>query len=229
MPAGCPAHRKRKRNRALNIRERMKAELSGMVEIIQAALARLRDILGLGAEHRRRRDDPRARRGHRPAASRRRRETPPADRQARGIPISPASSPAPGASARSRCVIAALFIALPVAPFNPEIATSLAHTALLIAAIVLDRLDRDHRLAHPRGPLSAAVPARRRRQPARPQARHPGARAAPRRRHAADHRDGRRRADDVRAGAPIRREPVRVRRRRRPDRRPRRAAGALAI
>ena len=58
---------------ALTIHERMKAELSGMVEVIQAALTRLRDFLDwapnnvVGVHH------PGARRGPRAAASQRRR------------------------------------------------------------------------------------------------------------------------------------------------------------
>ena len=123
-------------------------------------------------------------------------------------------------------LIVALFIALPAAPFDREIATSLA-TALLIAAIVLigwSAITASHIVADL---YLLQFPARRRRQPARPQAHHAGARAAAGRRHAADHRDDRRRTDDLRARAPIRRQPVRLRRRCGPRGRLRGPAGAL--
>ncbi len=69
--------------------------------------------------------------------------------------------------------------------------------------------------------------ARHRGQPAGAQARHAGADPAAGRHHPRGSRHRLGRPDDLRAGAPVRRQPARLRRGRRPDPRPRDAAGAV--
>ena len=119
----------------LNVHEWMKGELSGMVEIIQAALARLRDILDWA---------PNTVVGalilalaaiialllHSAVAKLLQRIV------RRRHPYLAGILTGTRRLSQAALVIAALFIALPVAPFAPEIETSMA-TALLIAAIVL--------------------------------------------------------------------------------------------
>ena len=109
-------------------------------------------------------------------------------------------------------LLIALFVALPVAPFDTGVAVALAHI-LLVAVIVLIgwiAITASHIVAEL---YLQRFQIRRPRQPARPQACDAGARLAARGRHAAHHRDDRGGADDVRAGAPIWRQPVRLRRR----------------
>ena len=122
-------------------------------------------------------------------------------------------------------LVVALFVALPVAPFDPGVASGLAHL-LLVAGIVLIGW-----IAITASHIVAELYLR------RFQLDVPDNLLA--RKHVTQVRVMRRvvdtlliivtvarRADDVRAGAPIWRQPVRLRRRCRPGRRPRRPSGA---